>query len=297
MDVSVIIVNYNTKQMTSDCINSVFEHTKDIFFEVLLVDNGSKDGSVELFSKDTRIHFVESGSNIGFGRANNLGYKHAKGKYIFFLNSDTLLLNNAIKLFHDKMEALPSNVSCIGTILINKDLENIHSYGEFPTFTRELIYRTFLNKVLKLFGYKSHYYDNPKRRKEQDFEVDFVTGADMFIRRKAFEQCSGFDSDFFMYFEDTDLQYRFKQNGYFQMITQGPSIIHLLGGSKDKAQKRILHKYALFLKSSFLYLKKHNLSISYKLYRILFFFCSISFFFSPEYTFNDKVNYYKELLK
>ena len=87
MDVSVIIVNYNTKQMTLDCINSVFEQTKDISFEVFLVDNNSTDGSLELFNKDTRIHFIESGENLGFGRANNLAYPQTKGKYIFFLKS------------------------------------------------------------------------------------------------------------------------------------------------------------------------------------------------------------------
>ncbi|UVV84289.1 glycosyltransferase [Bacteroides thetaiotaomicron] len=104
MDVSVIIVNYNTKALTKSCIESIFSETCGIEFEVILVDNASSDGSKELFQIDERIIFIESNVNLGFGKANNLGYKYATGKYIFLLNSDTLLKNNAIKLFFDFAE-------------------------------------------------------------------------------------------------------------------------------------------------------------------------------------------------
>ena len=85
MDVSIIIVNYNTKQLTLDCINSVFDQTKDVSFEIILVDNASVDGSKELFEKDSRIKYIYSNQNVGFGRANNIGFEQAKGKYVFLL--------------------------------------------------------------------------------------------------------------------------------------------------------------------------------------------------------------------
>lgn len=104
MDISIIIVNYNTKELTKNCIDSIYEKTKDIEFEVILVDNDSNDGSKELFERDKKIEFVEAGKNLGFGKANNLGLTRATGKYIFFLNSDTILVNNAVKIFFDFCE-------------------------------------------------------------------------------------------------------------------------------------------------------------------------------------------------
>ena len=95
MDVSVIIVNYNTRKLTGECIDSIFEKTSGITFEVIVVDNASQDDSIEIFRKDPRIIFIENTENQGFGKANNLGIKYATGRNILFLNSDTLLINNA----------------------------------------------------------------------------------------------------------------------------------------------------------------------------------------------------------
>ena len=101
MDVSVIIVNYNTLGLTSDCIESIIAQTSTVEYEIILVDNASTDGSKEVFAQDKRIKYIYSDRNLGFGRANNLGIREAKGRYLFFLNSDTILLNNAVKLFFD----------------------------------------------------------------------------------------------------------------------------------------------------------------------------------------------------
>ena len=133
MDVSIIIVNFNTKDITQKCIESIFQHTSDITFEIILVDNASSDGSVELFQKDNRINLVKSDANLGFGRANNLGFQYATGKYIFLLNSDTLLKNNAVKLFYDTAEKEHcKNIACWGTMLKDKNGNIGVSYGNFP---------------------------------------------------------------------------------------------------------------------------------------------------------------------
>lgn len=104
MDVSIIIVNYNTKKLTSDCIQSVIDKTLGIDYEIILVDNASTDGSKELFENDERIIYIYSDKNGGFGYGNNRGMEIAQGKYFFLLNSDTILLNNAVKEFFDYAE-------------------------------------------------------------------------------------------------------------------------------------------------------------------------------------------------
>lgn len=294
MDVSIIIVNYNTKKLTLDCINSIYKYTVDVKFEVILVDNASTDGSAALFKTDNRITFIQSGGNIGFGRANNLGYSKAIGKYIFLLNSDTVLLNNAIKIFWDKMELLPQNISCIGTILKGVDLEDIHSFGKFPTLSKELIYRTF-SFALKKIGFELLYYDDPKIIMNTDFEVDYVTGADMFIRRTAIEECGMFDPQFFMYYEETDLQNRFSLAGYKQMIVYGPSIIHLFGASGVKTTKPTLSKRIGAMESSFIYLKKRYNKLNYILYRLLLIIFSCPIFLLGKFSWDDKKKYFNAL--
>ena len=97
MNISIIIVNYNTREVTKQCLDSIFKWTKDVSFEVIVVDNNSHDGSKEMLASYPNIKYVQSGGNLGFGKANNLGYKFSSGRYILLLNSDTYLLNNAIK--------------------------------------------------------------------------------------------------------------------------------------------------------------------------------------------------------
>lgn len=296
VSVSIIIVNYNTKELTKNCIDSIFKYTTDINFEVILVDNDSFDGSVELFSVDNRIRFIRSGGNLGFGKANNIGYLHSIGKYIFLLNSDTILLNNAVKIFYNKMEKLPVYVSCIGTILKGQDMDEIHSYGAFPTPTKELLFRT-IGPILKLFRIKLWLYDNPNIRKNNDFEVDYITGADLFIRKEVIEKCGFFDPDFFLYYEETELQYRFKKNGYKNMIVYGPEIIHLFGGSNKEKKTNSLKRRIMSLKSCFLYLKKTCKAYQYIIFRILLIFMSSPILLHLRFPLKERLEYMKFLMK
>ena len=231
MDVSVIIVNYNTKELTRNCIDSVFAQTSGVTFEVILVDNASTDGSVELFEKDKRIRFIESGGNLGFGKANNLGYQHAAGKYLFLLNSDTLLLNNAIKEFFLQMEQRDEPIACMGCLLVDAKCQSIHSYGNFMTLRNEMI-RKPLFYLHKYFSVKEGFDDNPLRQIDDHcFEVEYVTGADLFMRKTVADQYGLFDPDFFMYYEECEMQYRYRKHGYFSAITDAPKVQHLVGGS------------------------------------------------------------------
>ena len=129
MDVSIIIVNYNTLELTKNTIDSVNEKTKDLNYEIILVDNASTDGSVEFFEKEykNKIIFIKNDENLGFGRANNRGIKIAKGKYVFLLNSDTLLINNAIKILFDFMEK-NNNCGVCGGNLYTLTLQPTNSF-------------------------------------------------------------------------------------------------------------------------------------------------------------------------
>lgn len=265
MDVSIIIVNYNTRDVTKNCIESIFRHTKDVTFEVILVDNASTDGSVELFATDTRLRFIESGNNIGFGKANNLGYSHSKGKYVFLLNSDTILLNNAVKEFFVAHEKMPINVACLGCILKAADgISENNSYGTFPSISKTM------QSILNLYF---RYVPQGKTTVTSDvdsFKVDYIIGADLFIRKNVIEKMSLFDPAFFMYFEESEMQLRYSRCGYESRIIHTPSIIHLECVSVNGSRKMpSLKQRLMYFESMFLYMRKRYNLLRYLFFRIV----------------------------
>lgn len=289
MDISVIIVNYNTKQLTKDCIDSVFSQTKGVDFEIILVDNNSSDGSIEYFQSDERIIFIESGANLGFGKANNLGYKHATGKYIFLLNSDTILKNNALKIFFDYAEKMDENISCLGTVMIGKDGEVMPSYGKFPLLKG--IFIQLLNQYTSRLGWDISGF-NYGIEEGLPKIVDYITGADLFIRRNVVEKLGLFNPAFFMYYEETEMQYRYKQNGFVSCIIKEPQIVHLHGINKKKPTMRGMY---ISTEGCFTYCRIVMSKSKYYLVRILFpilLFPKILLF--PT-TFQDKCQYLKLL--
>ncbi len=227
-DVSVIIVNYRTSSLTLDCIRSLFEHTEGVSFEVVVVDNHSGDGISSLlratFGKLVRC--VELPENVGFGRANNAGFSQAGGRYFFCLNPDTLLLNNALKILVDYLDAHPRVAACGGN-LYGYDLRPALSYRRlFPGLEWEF-HELTLHKLEPLFRGKSwrFNYGATSRR------VAYVTGADLMLRREAVEQLGGFSPAFFMYYEETDLCRRLHKAGYEVHSVPEACIQHLEGQS------------------------------------------------------------------
>lgn len=252
MDVSIIIINYNTREMTSECIDSIIDYTSGVKYEIILVDNASNDGSKEFFYGDKRVKYVYSEINRGFGAGNNIGVKHASGKYVFLLNSDTLLKNNAIKLLFDFSESLRRSCVC-GGWLVDKSGDSAASAIPFP---RMNIKEFLINKISKT-KYIEHM---------GDIEVDSVCGADMFMPKAVYEQIGGFDEKIFMSGEETELQYRLKQIGIKRYIIAGPEIVHYGGASSKNSS--IPHFY-----SHFYFLKKHMTRYNYYLARV-YYFCN-----------------------
>ncbi|MGL5203416.1 glycosyltransferase family 2 protein [Cetobacterium sp.] len=269
MDVSIIMVNYNTLELTKNTINSVIEKTSNIDYEIILIDNDSKDGSHEYFSSLNldNFRYIQSGSNLGFGKANNLGYKIASGNYIFLLNTDTLLVNNAIKILFDEIYK-DNKIGVVGGNLYDMDMNPVHSFlKEIYSFKTE-IYINFgfiLNIPKKIVGIL-------KSQKRDDFnysnniiEVGYITGADMMIRRECIEAVGFFDPDFFMYFEETELTSRIKKVGYKIVSVPGAKIIHLEGKSTKFKEQKI----KMFNESKFKYFDKvYGSTCSKKVYLI-----------------------------
>lgn len=260
MDVSIIIVNYNTCKMTAECIDSVIEKTTDLSYEIILVDNASTDGSKDFFEKDSRIIYLYNTENLGFGRANNLGVEIAKGRNILFLNSDTLLINNAIKILSDYLDS-NSKVGAVGGNLYSFDMKPTMSFQRLrPSLSWE-INQLLFNLPLRLkYGKTATYFNTSSR----PTKVGYIMGADLMTRKAIVDEIGCFDPQFFMYFEETDLCHRIAQNGYNLHVIPNAKIIHLEGKSfGDTTKSRINpRKIELFETSRITYYRK-NYSLKY----------------------------------
>lgn len=294
-DVSIIIVNYNTCKLTQNCINSIFEKTNDVSFEIIVVDNNSTDASLQELAADSRIVFIEAHDNLGFGKANNLGVKYAKGKYLLFLNSDTFLLNNALKHFVSFYETYSNvlHLGAIGCVLLDGNFRRTHSMGPFPTMTK-LLKMEWGNLIMRRFGKQMKHHDDfyLKYSDKDYFSVDYVTGADLFVSHEVIEKYGCFDSDFFLYYEETEMQFRWKKSGLQSYIVCGPQIVHLEGAS----QKRSPKKQFVILRSMMLYCRKTYKKPEYLLFRVLFLLCRLISLPKQGYSLNEYKEYIRILL-
>ena len=259
--ISVIIVSYNTKTLPS------------------------ADERTMLKNKYPEVLVVENNENIGFGRANNEAAKVAKGEYLLLLNSDTLLMNDALYHFFEEVKDVDNTFGCMGAFLYGEDRELCHSYGVFPSIGKEIIHLFY--PIYKHFRKNTNTFV-----KDVEYEVDYVTGAALFIKRSLFHEYKGFDSDFFMYFEETDLQYRLRNAGFKVFISNKPKIIHLEGQSNNCSN----NKRIMFDKSLLLYLKKNNNSCKFFLYKFLKFFIFIFSCSFNQYKFTENWEYLKKVI-
>lgn len=286
MDVSIVIVNYNTRDLLFTCIDSIYRNTFGCTFEIIVVDNASTDESETYIKKHyPQVIWINAGANLGFGRANNQGIQSAIGKYIFLLNSDTILCNDAIsRFFIYAEEHSDEKIGILGAWLLDKAHNINASYGDFPSPKSEFTY---------LFG---------KLRSEKksisepvDRNVDYIIGADMFLRKDLFLQFSGFDPNFFMYYEETDLQYRMAKAGYIRRIITGPQIIHLEGGSFG-SNGLTLNRFMMAQRSYNFYLRKHFRGIKYLYYKSILCVIRLALFFTTPWTLKDKLEAYSIVL-
>jgi hypothetical protein len=254
LDVSVIIVNYNTRELLRNCLDSIKLRTIGVQYEIIVVDNGSTDGSVEMIEERFReVRLIRNQRNIGFGRANNIAILESSAKYAFLLNSDTVLCNNAIKIFYDFMEQQENNnVFCCGGALSKETGEAAASYGNLPSL-REALFAAFGLAKLMPYYYSRNLSLCVTCLRNAPFVVPYVAGADMFIRRSHLDIVGSFDEDFFLYFEETELSFRQNRRGRCSMIVPDAKIIHLGGKSTPNAD---CEKAVIIARSRLLYYRK-----------------------------------------
>src|SRR5687767_579639 len=234
-NLSIIIVSYNTKKVLKDCLSSLYKNTKELDFEVIVIDNASSDGSVTMIKKNfPKVRLILNKQNQGFGGANNAAAKLAKADYLLFLNSDTLISDNAITNTYN--QALTTkNLGAISCQLLNKDASIQASGGFFPNLINVFTWQSglddlpILGDLLGLLIKPVHpqisfYKKNPKK-------LDWITGAFMIIPKKIYKKTGGFDESIFMYAEELELCFRIKKQNKKIYYFPESSIIHLGGQS------------------------------------------------------------------
>lgn len=299
MDFSLIIVNYNLTNEVIECINSVIRLPIKQKYEIIVIDNGSKDAErlLEYFpqNKYEYISIFLLKENKGFGAANNYGVKKAKGKILFLLNPDTILIED---IFTDVLDFFSKvkNIGIIGTKIININNRQELSYGIFPNLFTEFLDIFFLKRFYLIFLTKSR-----KRCNKKIHSVDWVTGASMFIPTNIYNEIGGFDEDFFLYNEDIDLCKRIKNKGYTVLYNQDIKIKHI-GSASSKKNYYLFTLYSY--DSRLLYYKKHfhsNKIIILKFFLLIHIFLqiilwSILFFVKRDKSVN-KIKAFHKLIK
>jgi len=230
MDLSIIIVNWNSIDYLKKCLSSIYGHAPGMQFEVVVVDNASYDGCAAILASDfPEVRFVQSTENLGFARANNLAFSKSTGRTLLFLNPDTEITGGALERMLVVFESKP-DAGVVGCRLLNGDLSiQITSVQAFPTILNEALDITRLREWFprsRLWGNAALW-----EREPCVSEVDCISGACLMIRRDVFEAVGHFSTGYFMYVEDRDLCYKVRQAGYRSYFINTAEVIHFGGTS------------------------------------------------------------------
>ena len=263
-DVSIIIVNYNTYGLVLQCIESVIKTTSCILYEIIVVDNNSPNREIEDLNKVfPQVKLILNNDNSGFGIANNIGNRVANGKFILLLNSDTIVLDNSIYELYKFMSENPHVGACGGN-LYDEKFKPATSFTRFmPSILSDIDY--FFYNIYSKFLYGKDlnycYGESPILIRGN------ISGADLMISKHVFDELGGFDENFFMYYEETDLLFRIRAINYKTYIVPSSKIIHLEGASE--ALKSI--KLGWTYESKEKYFIKNNSKISLKISNFIFY--------------------------
>lgn len=255
LELSIIIVNYNSQKYLINCLQSIYQNTKDISFEVIVVDNASSDDSAAIVAREfPKSQVIKNDHNLGFIKGNNIGLRLAKGKYLLSLNNDTEIKDNALKILVDFMDSHPEAGAC-GAKLLNSNGTIQHQCKRgFPTPWNICTYSLGLSKLFpksKLFGgYLMAYLDPNKIN-----EIDAISGACFMVRKEIADRVGIMDEDYIMYGDDLDWSYRIKQAGWKIYYVPEAEIIHYggRGGSSIHRHRNIIE----FHRSMFTFYNKH----------------------------------------
>jgi N-acetylglucosaminyl-diphospho-decaprenol L-rhamnosyltransferase len=249
--ISIILVNYNGSVFLNDCLESLRSFADGGTYEVIIIDNYSTDNSVKIIKENfSSFNLICSKVNLGFGKANNLAVKQARGANLLFLNTDAILIENTPKILSEYLSQ-HLDAAAVGSRITFKDGTYQLSCGKLPNLAIELLYRVRAALDRRWHRIFSSFYD---RQYSNVREVGWLTGACLMIRRDVFEQIGGFDEKFFMYFEDKDICKRVCEAGFKVIYYPHTSVIHLLGGSSEGVKKSVNTYYR---DSQLYYYQKH----------------------------------------
>jgi len=249
VDLSIIIVNWNTKDLLNQCLKSLNQTFQRLKMEIFVVDNGSTDGSGEAV-KEARpeVILIDNPSNLGFARANNQALRLSTGKYTLLLNPDTQVKGESIETLKAFMDKHPE-AGVVGAQLLNSDGSKQNSIANFPSLATELLNKSVLRWLFpKTFPGKEKTYSEP-------IEVDSVVGACMTVRREVMEKVGLLDEDYFLFLEETDWCYRVKNAGWKIYHHPQAEIYHFQGKSAEKDKKRAKVEY---YRSRYRFFKKNR---------------------------------------
>lgn len=270
IDLTISIVSYNNKNLLKECLTSIYENSEGVSYEIIVVDNNSSDGSADVVRVEfPEIKLIVNKENVGFARANNQAIKKSRGRYVLLLNSDTVIVSDALAKMANFMENYPQ-AGVVGCRKLNSDLTVQPSIGMLPSaWTTFLSFfsikwllvspkkRKLLARFLSLFLGRSvrSYLDWYREDDGKVRSVDFVTGACFLIRRETIEQVGLLDEKFFMYLEDADWCLRIKQAGWGVYIYEGAQVIHRVGKTFRQGGDIVSPERC---KSRYYYFRKHH---------------------------------------
>jgi GT2 family glycosyltransferase len=265
-EVSVIIVNLNTKQLLEECLDSVYGEGSQSL-EVIVIDNGSTDGSVEMVhARFPGVRVVKNEQNQGFAKPNNLGMRMATGRYLFLLNSDTIVRHGAIRTLSSFLDAHLEIAAC-GPKLVYPDGRLQKSVKGFPTLWTHLCDMLFLDKIFprtRLFGRGELAYFDYERTQE----VDHVMAAAFLIRREVVAETEGFDERFSIYYNDMDWCYRINKKGWKICYVHNAIVVHYLGKTVERLNRDFSHFEELY-NNVMLFYQKHYGRGSVMIYKLI----------------------------
>ncbi|MET0466193.1 MAG: glycosyltransferase family 2 protein [Chitinophagaceae bacterium] len=261
IDVSVVIVNYNTFELTSRCIASVMENTKEVRFELIVVDNASTECDPALFNKRwENIRVIKSDRNLGFAGGNNLGIRQSNGRFILLLNSDTWLTENSIKITVEKMGQL-RKPGFVGIRTVYPDQSLQYTCLFLPTLKNLLLRISFMTRVLQR--------TRPYSLLSEDFSPEAIWGSYMFFDRELLSHFKDqkLDESFFMYHEDLLWCWQARKAGFKNYFIATTTFVHIFKGSQSDSdtRKRMNQQFD----KNFELLEKRINGWTYPLYRIL----------------------------
>lgn len=273
MDLSIIIVNWNSKEYLQKCIESVVVSIQGIEYEIVVIDSGSFDGCGEMLKKHyPKVHFIQSEKNLGFAKANNTAFNVSSGRNILFLNPDTEIEGSAVNTLYNQLNSLP-DAGIVGAKLLNSDRSvQTSCIQSFPTILNQLLDSNALRNVFpraKMWGMRPLFTEENK-----PVEVDAVSGACLMIKRSAFKTVGMFSPDYFMYSEDIDLCYKVKQAGFKIFYAGDAQVVHHGGGSTMQKNENYFSN-VLMKESRFIFFSKTKGQIYARLYKASMTFVSL----------------------